>query len=385
MHIFLTGPGEVGKSFLIKLLVEYMTLFTSLLSGIVPISVLAPTGLTAFNIKGQTIHSVLRLPVQHGYITSYSELSAKALKEIRFEFRNIHIVLIDEVSMVSAVMLEHIHLRLQTIKDNDSLIGGLNIILVGDFFQLRPVRGQFAFKHDILWPLFCPFFLNTNVRQSGDLQFSDLLRRLRIWIINQNDISLLKSRLACPQSVAQNFLHIFPTCSSVRNHNTYIQSTLSTSPVTLFADHYFSEHDLEPSQQVLELSLIPEDDRDAGGLSSAITFSVGTRVMLLRNLCVRYGLISGAQGYVSHFNVNSVTNRPEQIHVIFDHKDDIPLGVRRDDDSVAASLYRQEFLSNGRYIIREMFPLILSWASTVHKVQGLTMTSAAMCIDETVF
>ena len=385
MHIFITGPGGVGKSFLIKVLVEYMTLFTASVSGCIPIAVLAPTGVAAFNIKGKTIHSALHLPVQHAYSTSYSELSAKSLKQIRSEFCNVHTILIDEVSMVSALMLEHIHLRLQSIFNNDLPFGGLNIFLVGDFFQLRPVRGKFAFCHETLWPLFHPFFLNTNLRQCRDTQFRDLLSRMRIGLINQSDIVLLKSRLTTTHNVEQNILHIFSTRESVRNHNTKIQSTLTSPEVTYSADHYFSEKDLEPNQPVLNSSLIPCDDRDAGGLPSFLTFSVGTRIMLVRNICIRYGLINGAQGYVTNYHLNSISGKLEYIYVLFDHKDSIPSGVCRQDGTVSISVYRQEFLFNGRYIIREMFPLVLSWAATVHKVQGLTLPSAAVCIDETIF
>ncbi|MEW8561119.1 MAG: DUF6570 domain-containing protein [Candidatus Thiodiazotropha sp.] len=384
-HIFVTGPGGVGKSFLIKVLVQYLTLFTSRVSGIVPVAVLAPTGVAAFNIQGQTIHSSLRIPVQHGYSASYIELSARSLQTLRSAFQNIHTVLIDEVSMVSSVMLEHIHLRLQAIKNNDLAFGGLNIILVGDFFQLRPVRGQFAFKHSNLWPLFRPFFLNENVRQNQDIPFSQLLNRIRLGHFSSDDIDLLKTRLVPADAVDHSIFHIYPTRECVRQHNNKIQNTLSAPQMIYNAIHYFSENDMEANKEITNMSCIPDDDRDAGGLPSTLTFSVGTRVMLLRNLCVAYGLINGAQGYVTDFQVNTIENKIDCIYVVFDNKDSIPAGVKRLDESVPVPVYRQEFLFSGRYIIREMFPLVPSWAATIHKVQGLTLSGAAVCIDDSIF
>ena len=119
---------------------------------------MAPTGVAAHTIGGQTIHFALKMPIQHGYRTDNAQLSSATLRKLRLSYNNKHTIIIDEISMVSAFMLEQIHLRLQFIKDNELPFGGMNVILVGDFFQLRPVRGKFAFTHEIIWPLFTPFF-----------------------------------------------------------------------------------------------------------------------------------------------------------------------------------------------------------------------------------
>lgn len=73
--------------------------------------------------------------------------------------------------MVSGDMLTFISRRLSKIKDCDLPFGGCNIIAVGDFFQLRPVKGNFAFKNELLWHLFQPMFLKENNRQNSDLSY----------------------------------------------------------------------------------------------------------------------------------------------------------------------------------------------------------------------
>lgn len=158
-HIFISGPGGVGKSHLLRLLINWLQICTVKVIGSNPVLVCAPTGTAAKNVYGQTIHSALHLPVQHGNQPAYNTLSAKSLKKLRNNLLYVHTLIIDEISMVSSVMLEHIHKRLCAIKDNDKYFGGLNIIAVGDFFQLRPVRGHYTFQNKQLWSnLFKPFF-----------------------------------------------------------------------------------------------------------------------------------------------------------------------------------------------------------------------------------
>lgn len=159
IHIFINGSGGVGKSYLIRLIIEWLKMCTSQILGSDPVMVCAPTGTAARNINGKTIHSALCLPVQHGRQPKYLQLSGKMLDRLRKTFKCIHTIIIDEISMVSSVMLHHIHLRLCAIKGNNEKFGGLNIITVGDFFQLKPVRGKFVFEDFELWKsVFKPFF-----------------------------------------------------------------------------------------------------------------------------------------------------------------------------------------------------------------------------------
>jgi len=114
--------------------------FTASFIGSNPVLVCGPTGMSARNIHGKTLHSALKLPVQHGSEPSYKELSSKTLQELRSLYRSVHTLVIDEISMVSSQTLVYIHRRLAAIKGNDDFFGGLNVILIGDFHQLKPVQ-----------------------------------------------------------------------------------------------------------------------------------------------------------------------------------------------------------------------------------------------------
>ena len=167
----------------------------------------APTGVAAFNIGGLTIHRALKLPVEHDRSTAYKKLSAERLYELRRLWKDVHVMIIDEISMVSYQTFTFIHKRLTEIKGTDDTevhFGGISIIAVGDFFQLTPVHDQFVFQDGKghvqgathLWrTLFTVFELTTNMRQRNDTTFSEVLNHIRTGSHTPDDIQLLRSRL----------------------------------------------------------------------------------------------------------------------------------------------------------------------------------------------
>lgn len=118
--------------------------------------VCAPTGTAARNVHGATIHSLLQIPVTR-YI-EYVPLPEHILSRLQRQFQSDTTIIIDEVSVVSDTMLTYISRRLSEIKRNDNAFGNMKVIVCGDFFQLRPVNGKFAFTNKVLWHLFTPLF-----------------------------------------------------------------------------------------------------------------------------------------------------------------------------------------------------------------------------------
>lgn len=182
----------------------------------------------------------------------------------------------------------------------------------------------------------------------------------------------------------RHLLHIFPTNKQVIEHNKYLQSLLNSRVHTFMSDHVFSNYDVHPGLDVPP-ELIPNDDRHAGGLPQELQVSVGTRVMLLRNLVTNEGLVNGAMGIVTHIELQE--NGVEfQIFVRFD---DINIGRMfqspSHDRSIPITRYTQEYLYLGRYINRIHFPLTPCWACTVHKLQGISVDSAVISLGPKIF
>ena len=190
-HVFLSGPGGVGKSHVIKL-VHSDTLKLLKLSGTFePDDVIAlltaPTGVAAFNINGMTLHSAFLLG--RSKYSGFQPLSHEKLNTLRTKLSRLMFVIIDEVSMVGSNMLLEIHRRLQQIKgvSDDKVFGGVSILAVGDLYQLPPV-GQaplFSTVSDCyaqlygsgsLWvDHFLMHELTQVMRQRDDHAFSELL------------------------------------------------------------------------------------------------------------------------------------------------------------------------------------------------------------------
>lgn len=161
-----------------------------------------------------------------------------------------------------------------------------------------------------------------------------------------------------------------------------MQKLISNDLHTFIASHYFSSNDIGVNEEVSN-EYIPDDDRDAGGLPYCIQLSIGTRVMLIRNLNVEYGLVNGAIGEVTHIHTNETASN-SFITVRFPHVN-LPSCLSDVPHHVSIEKFNQEYLYKGRFIVRQNFPVITCWATTIHKVQGLSLKSAAIAIGNSVF
>lgn len=139
LRLFLSGGAGVGKSTVTNALYQALDRYLNTIPGENPdnIKVLkaAPTGKAAFNIKGNTLHSAFKIPVNRGF--SYCTLDRDRLNTIRTKLRKLQVIFIDEISMVGSGMFNFLNLRLQQITDTNRPFGGLSIIAVGDLYQLN--------------------------------------------------------------------------------------------------------------------------------------------------------------------------------------------------------------------------------------------------------
>ena len=141
-HFFISGGAGVGKSFLIDTLYQAAERHYRKLPGndgsTIKVLLCAPTGKAAFNIRGMTLHSAFSLPLtqENGELLP---LSANTLNKLRSKLRDIKLLVVDEISMVGRKMLKKLDARMRQIFNSDQPFGGIAVIVVGDFNQLRPV------------------------------------------------------------------------------------------------------------------------------------------------------------------------------------------------------------------------------------------------------
>ena len=224
-HIFVTGGAGTGKSHVINCIRYYAEkTFSSTTDSADDATVLlvAHTGTAAFNISGQTICSALKINPKSP--KDYTPLAEDSLNTLRVMYRHLKLVIIDEISMVSAPILSYIHGRLQQIKgtSDTSYFGKVSVLAVGDFYQLPPIcpSTPLCFPHDEIlkdiWnKLFQKVELTQIMRQKDDAIFAQMLNRLRVRKqtepLDKEDEQLLESRRVNNDSVTppSDALHLF--------------------------------------------------------------------------------------------------------------------------------------------------------------------------------
>ena len=388
--LFVTGGGGTGKSHLIKCI--YHQAAKLLRNPDSPsetkILLTAPTGTAAFNIKGFTVHSALKIPRQPNNI--YEPLSCETLNTLQSQLAGLNILVIDEVSMVDPKLLSYIHGRLKQIKqirgtDRKSLFGGVSILAVGDFYQLPPVKAKSlcvpsAHAGHTLWQdNFEKIELDEIMRQRDDVSFADTLNNCRILkkhvCLNEVDHEALESRADLP-NIPDTALHVFATNSRVNIHNSETLLKLCSSIVVLQAQDYVKN----PKGSIDNKSETPRNGQP-NDLADSLLIAVGARVMLMRNTDVNDGLVNGAFGTVVEIIQDNLEAPASAVHVKFDNP---KVGAKQQLQNKAVPIkpYEEQMLSH-KNVRRRQFPLKLAWACTVHKVQGMTVDEIVYDMDGT--
>ena len=197
---------------------------------------IAPTGKAAYNIHGCTIHRAFMIAANQKL--EHRALSWDNLNILRNRFHGIEWILLDEFSMVGNTMLKLIHLHLQEAKGNRLPFGGVNIICVGDLYQLQPVMQSYIFM-DIsteygplatnLWKEYFTIFELTEImRQKNDDQWKEVLSRIRVCDHTSADIELIMTHQISQEESSKmiDIPHLFPTQDGVAEFNeTVLQRT----------------------------------------------------------------------------------------------------------------------------------------------------------------
>ena len=393
-RVFLSGPGGVGKSHVIRL-IQSDTIKLLRLSGEIDpndVSVLltAPTGVAAFNIGGMTLHSAFLLG--SGQL-GFQQLSNDKTNTLCNRLSKLKLLIIDEVSMVGCNLLLLLHKRLKQIKNvpDTVLFGDVSILAVGDLYQLPPVGqaplfsivrdGSLASLHGSgsMWKdLFEMIELDEIMRQRGDRVFTELLCRVRVNQCTEEDIRILKSRVTEPTSpdYPVDALHVYRLNKDVDERNDEMLNKLASNDQQFIIKACDST-----SGRHIDLSNVSDKRSDTGNLPTLLKLAIGARVMLTVNVDVSDGLVNGARGEVVHVVISNERN-VVKILVKFDNQ---TVGLKAIQSSPfrtaypnAVPLIKHEatFLLRGRRgndIKRLQFPLTLAWATTIHKVQGLTL------------
>ncbi len=374
--LFITGPGGVGKSFLINHIVKELEERGR------RVAVTALTGCAALLLghKAKTVHSWAGV----GLAKDTPQVIAAGIKKYAYKTMRrwllTHTLIIDEVSMMTPDLLEKLDAVGQILRRNINPFGGIQIIFVGDFFQLPPViktddpmaKGQFVFDSPV-WAQMAPKVIHlTKIVRQSDPAFQSILMEARQGALSKKSIEILNGRK--DQTWQKDKIRptlLFSRRSEVEMINEHNLKQLKGAKMTFEAKTVFDatigKGMTKDSPEVQRA--IAKLDRDAP-YKSSLELRVGAQVMLVYNLDQEAGLVNGSRGVVEGF---TDTVPPQPIVLFKGQSQGIP---------VAEATWESDDIEG---VHRAQIPLILAYAITIHKCQGATLDSALIDIGSSTF
>ncbi len=362
-HVFITGPAGTGKT---TLLHEFVATTDK------TVVVAAPTGVAALAVSGQTLHSLLRLPLG---ILGSGDLGY-CPREVLQLLRSIDALVIDEVSMVSADVMDGIDRRLRQAKGRKTIpFGGVQLVMFGDPYQLAPVvsgeteRQYFRDTYRSPWFFDARVWDETTLRtivldtvyRQADPDFQRVLHSLRDGTLDAETGRMLNERGAEP-ALNPDIITLATTNNTVRAIN---ESRLAALDGELRIAVAEIEGDFGQAKQ------FPADEE--------LTLKPGAQVMFLRN---DTGNQSGPRWVNGTLGI--VHDITDTVLVDID-------GELVEVEPVTWEKVRYEYDPGSKEVSSEViaeftqFPLRLAWAVTIHKAQGKTLDEAIIDLGPRAF
>lgn len=378
--VFLTGKAGTGKTTLLREIIQTTHKNTV---------VVAPTGIAALNAGGVTIHSMFQLPFG-GFIPDNSapqfsdstkfETKATLRRHFRMSglkksvIRNMELLIIDEVSMLRADLLDAMDFMMQSVRKKSSPFGGVQVLFIGDLLQLPPVirdeewrtlrtyyKGKFFFHSHVVQqnpPLYIE--LSKIFRQTDDT-FISILNNLRNNQISAADIQFLN------QFVKPDF--------DLKANKGYI--TLTTHNAKADSMNAQSLADLEGNLVIYKPEIVGDFPDKIFPVEEQLKLKLGAQVMFVKNdLSFDKHYFNGKMGIIKSLSSKEIlVHFPDENKTIEVEKYEWQ-NIRYKVDETTKEI-EEEVL--GTFV---HYPIKLAWAITVHKSQGLTFDKAALDVSQ---
>ena len=377
-NIFLTGPGGSGKTYLIKKIVEKCN------ENMLNVQVCALTGCAAvlLECKAKTIHSWGGVGLANGEPIDVIKRVCKS-KYKRMPWKNIDVLIIDEVSMMSKKLFDILNKIAQLVRKSKEPFGGIQLIFSGDFYQLPPVGNEedpesceFCFE-SIDWKKTFPInVVLEKIFRQNDSKYVKALNQIRIGRIKRSSYELLCSRLnkTCDDEIRPSILlplkrHVEQINSTELKKiedeertftiNNYCDEEIMEKEKSRYSKNYMSDEHIETELSYLKNNIMAEKE---------LKLKKGALVMCVANIDMESDMqiVNGSQG------------------IIIDFKDNLPI-VKFRNGAIRVMGHQSWMSEKVPWMGVKQIPLILAWAITIHKAQGVTLDVAQIDAGRHIF
>lgn len=346
--LFITGKAGTGKSTFIKMIQEKIDK---------NFLVLAPTGIAAINVGGQTMHSFFGFPFE--VIGPHTQMRVSEEKQILL--KHIDTIIVDEVSMVRCDMVDGMDRYLRTAFHTHMPFGGKQVVFVGDLFQLPPVVSEPADEDMLchLWEKGKPYFYKAHVLKrmnlpkiefrtvyrQRDSKFLDVLNRLRTAECTQQDLNLLNQRVSYSNDT-ENYSVILSA------HRKRADQMNERKLAELDSEEFCYKGNVDGKFKTKDF-IVPE----------LLKLKVGAQVIFCRN--ISHSCVNGTIAIVSNLSEDTVTVTLEN---------GAEVNVAQTTWESVERVYNRETKKMESEVVGTFtqYPLKLAWAITIHKSQGMT-------------
>lgn len=364
-HLFITGKAGTGKSTLLDYCYKHCPK---------DLVIIAPTGVAALNVKGQTIHRFFNFPIN---VTVEKIQNLEVKPRSLGIFRNLDTIFIDEVSMLRADLLDCIDAFLQIYGPQPGTIfGGVQMVFVGDMYQLPPVvnndeaelfaqmyRSPYFFDAKVFKQLKLEIVELQHIYRQKDAEFITLLNRIRDNIASADDLARLNARTQTPHQDGEFYIHLTPTNRQADAINESELDKLSTP------------------MHIAKAEVEGVFTKDYYPTSEELSFKQGAQIMFLNN-DMKNRWVNGSVGHIEDITADSFGKTTVKVRLHDSHK------------LVRVQPYTWEifrYKKDGEHITSEsvgsftQFPFRLAWAITIHKSQGKTFQNVEIDLGRGAF
>jgi len=360
-NVFLTGGAGVGKSYITNEVIKsYRKEGKQVVS-------LGSTGVSAVNIGGFTVHSFFIFGIASNFeaLAEQDKRAKKRLSDLRKILKATDLIIIDEISMVSADLLDMIAYRL----NNYGYLG--KVLFVGDFFQLPPIVKQrsgsdllgdrlYAFE-SMAWERFDLMTIElTEMKRTQDAEFTHILSKVRKGICDEEVLAFMH-RLWNNEQLDPDPTYLFGRNLEVEQTNRARLNALDTEETILFANVEMFGNVHEKKLATWK-SMLP--------ISEQLTLKEGVPVLFTVNKWGKF--VNGERG---------ILRKIEDEYLIVEKEEEFVRVERHDFDLLDMAVKEDGTVEHLTQATLSQFPLKLAYAVTIHKSQGMSIDNLVCNVD----